>query len=233
MHVNAIIVAAGTGKRMQNDVPKPYLTVCGKPVLLHTLERFLAVNEIKRIIVVVSPVYKARCAEIMRNSYPANGVPVSIVVGGSERQDSVRNGLNALDSNCEIVVIHDAARPLIMIETIENSIQVAAENGGAIVAEPASDTIKRINTDRTISETVPRDDLWLAQTPQTFQVPLIKAAHAWAHEQGIRGTDDSSLVEKMGRSVSVIRSQALNLKITTPSDLTIAEVLLKNGNSEI
>jgi len=233
MHVNAVIVAAGTGKRMQNDVPKPYLAVCGKPVLLHTLERFLPVNEIKRIIVVVSRVYEARCSEIMRNYYPANRIPVSIVVGGSERQDSVRNGLNALDSNCEIVVIHDAARPLITTEAIENGIRVAAENGGAIIAEPASDTIKRINTDRTISETVPRDNLWLAQTPQTFQVALIKAAHAWASEQGIRGTDDSSLVEKMGHSVSVIRSQALNLKITTPSDLTIAEVLLKNGNSEI
>lgn len=233
MHVNVVIVAAGTGKRMQNDVPKPYLTVCGKPVLLHTLERFWPVNEIERIIVVVSREYKARCAKILRDHNPSNYVPVSIVIGGSERQDSVRNGLNALDSNCEIVVIHDAARPLITTEAIENGIRVAAQNGGAIVAEPASDTIKRINTDSTISETVPREDLWLAQTPQTFQVTLIKAAHAWASEHGIRGTDDSSLVEKMGRPVSVIRSQALNLKITTPSDLRIAECLLKNGESEI
>ena len=227
MTVNAIIVAAGKGERMQSELPKPFVSIAGKPILVHTLRRIEGVVAISRIVVVVAPERDALCRELLR-SHGSFHKPIVVVHGGAERQDSVRNGLARLETDCDIVVIHDAARPFIAVKTIEQSITAARESSGAIVAIPARDTIKRVNAQNFICETVPRHDLWLAQTPQTFRVGAIREAHARAQQQGIPATDDAALVEQMGQRVRIVLGGAGNFKITTPDDLVVAEALLQS-----
>ena len=226
MHVNVVIVAAGKGTRLQSELPKPFLSVAGRPILVHTLRRFTLVEGVRRIIVVVAAEREALCREVLHTHGPWPH-PIRVVHGGAERQDSVRKGLAALETQCEIVAIHDAARPFISVEAIQRSIDTAAEAGSAIVATPVRDTIKRADTQHTIRETVSRHDLWLAQTPQTFQVAVIRAAHRRAQQQGITGTDDATLVEQMGRPVRIVPGNALNFKITTPDDLALAKAVLQ------
>ena len=226
MHVNVVIVAAGKGTRLQSELPKPFLSVAGKPILVHTLRRFTPIEAVRRIVVVVAAEREALCREVLHTHGPWPQ-PMSVVHGGAERQDSVRNGLAALEPQCEIVMIHDAARPFISAAAIQRSIDTATEGGGAIVATPVRDTIKRADTQHTIRETVSRHDLWLAQTPQTFRVEVIRAAHRRAQQQGITGTDDATLVEQMGQPVRLVPGNALNFKITTPDDLALARAVLQ------
>lgn len=226
MHVNVVIVAAGKGTRLQSELPKPFLSIAGKPILVHTLRRFAPIEAVRRVVVVVAAEREALCQEVLHTHGPWPQ-PMTVVHGGAERQDSVRNGLAALEPQCEIVVIHDAARPFIGVEAIQCSIDAAAEAGSAVVATPVRDTIKRADAQRTIRETVSRHDLWLAQTPQTFQVEVIQAAHRWAQQQDIAGTDDAALVEQMGRPVRIVPSDTLNFKITTPDDLALAKAALE------
>ena len=229
MRVNAVIVAAGKGERMATLLPKPFLPVAGVPLLIHTLRSLARSALITRMIVVVAPEREAFCRDLL-DSYGPFGMPLRLVQGGPERQDSVRLGLAALHPDCEIVVIHDAARPLITAEIIDRSVTAAAETGGALVAVPARDTLKRVGRDGVVVETVSRQELWLAQTPQTFQVPLIREAHARALTEGVLATDDAALVERMGGKVQVVLGDARNFKITTPEDLRLAEVLLQAGD---
>ncbi len=226
MHVNVVIVAAGKGTRLQSELPKPFLSVAGRPILVHTLRRFTSIEMVRRIVVVVAAEREALCRELLHTHGPWPQ-PIAVVHGGAERQDSVWNGLAALETHCEIVAIHDAARPFISVEAIQRSIEAAAETGSAVVATPVRDTIKRADAQHTICETVSRHDLWLAQTPQTFQVGVIRAAHQWAQQRGIVGTDDATLVEQMGRPVRIVPGDALNFKITTPDDLAIARAVLQ------
>ncbi len=226
MHVNVVIVAAGKGTRLQSELPKPFLSVAGRPILVHTLRRFTPIEMVRRIVVVVAAEREALCRELLHTHGPWPQ-PITVIHGGAERQDSVRNGLATLETQCEIVVIHDAARPFISVEAIQRSIDAAAETGSEVVATPVRDTIKRADAQHTIRETVSRHDLWLAQTPQTFQVGVIRAAHQWAKQHGIVGTDDATLVEQMGRPVRIVPGDALNFKITTPDDLALAQAVLQ------
>ena len=228
MHVNVVIVAAGKGTRLQSELPKPFLSVAGRPILVHTLRRFEPIEVVRRIVVVVAAEREALCRELLHTHGPWPQ-PIAVVHGGAERQDSVWNGLAALETHCEIVAIHDAARPFISVEAIQRSIEAAAETGSAVVATPVRDTIKRADAQHTIRETVSRHDLWLAQTPQTFQVGVIRAAHQWAQQRGIVGTDDATLVEQMGRPVRIVPGDALNFKITTPDDLALAQAVLRTS----
>ena len=226
MHVNAVIVAAGKGHRMRHDRPKQFLPLAGRPLLLRTLDRFARVDVIRRVVVVTSAADRADCRALLDADGPRT-TPAVVVEGGARRQDSVRCGLAALDAACDIVVIHDAARPFVNVETIAHSIRAAAETGAALVATPARDTLKRVGLDATVSATLSRQDVWLAQTPQTFQVDLIREAHRRAQEQGVTETDDAGLVERLGRPVRVVPGDALNFKITTQDDLVLAEALLR------
>jgi len=228
MHVNVVIVAAGKGTRLQSGLPKPFLSVAGSPILVHTLRRFAPIEAVRSVVVVVAAEREALCQEVLHTHGPWPQ-PMTIVHGGAERQDSVRNGLAALETQCEIVVIHDAARPFISVEAIQRSIDAAAEAGSAVVATPVRDTIKRADAQHTIRETVSRHDLWLAQTPQTFQVGVIRAAHRWAQQRDIAGTDDATLVEQMGQPVRIVPGDALNFKITTPDDLALAQAVLQTS----
>ena len=229
MHVNVVIVAAGKGTRLQSELPKPFLSVSGRPILVHTLRRFAPIEAVRRMVVVVAAEREALCQEVLHTHGPWPQ-PIAVVHGGAARQDSVRNGLAMLETQCEIVVIHDAARPFISPEAIQRSIDAAAEAGSAIVATPVRDTIKRADAQHTIRKTVSRHDLWLAQTPQTFQVEVIRAAHRWAQQRGIVGTDDATLVEQMGRPVRIVPGDAFNFKITTPDDLALAQAVLHTPN---
>lgn len=209
-------------------LPKPFLPLAGVPLLIHTVRSLARSHRIARIVIVVAEEREALCREIINAHGPF--VPsIDIVSGGAERQDSVRCGLEAIGPECEIVVIHDAARPFISAEIIDRSITVAAECGSALVAIPARDTIKRVGSDGTITATVPRQELWLAQTPQTFRLSLIRAAHARAQAEGYQATDDAALVEWMGGIVRVVPGDPRNFKITTPDDLILAEAIVQTN----
>ena len=224
--VNAVIVAAGKGERMGTLLPKPFLAVAGVPLLIHTARSLLRSSLITKLIIVIAPEREDLLRDLL-NAHGPFSVPVCPAHGGPERQDSVRLGLAALDPECEIVVIHDAARPFVTTAMIDRSIAAAAEVGGALVAVPTRDTIKRVDENGTVRETVPRQSLWLAQTPQTFRVPLIREAHARALSEGVVATDDAALLERMGGQVKVVLGDPLNFKITTPDDLRLAEALLE------
>jgi 2-C-methyl-D-erythritol 4-phosphate cytidylyltransferase len=226
--VNAVIVAAGKGERMGTLLPKPFLAVAGVPLLIHTVRNLLRFPLITKLVIVVAIEREALLRELL-DRYGPFSVPIDLVHGGPERQDSVRLGLAALDPECEIVVIHDAARPFIAAEIVNRSVAVAAAVGGALVAIPVKDTIKQVDESNTVLATVPRQSLWLAQTPQTFRVPLIRAAHARALSEGIIATDDAALLERIGAPVKVVLGDPLNFKITTPDDLRLAEAILLKG----
>jgi len=226
VRVNAIIVAAGKGERMGTFLPKPFLPLAGMPLLMHAVRSVARSTLIGKIALVIAPEREVLCAGLLAAHGPSDP-PIVLVHGGPERQDSVRLGLAALDGDCEVVVIHDAARPFITPEIIDRSVAVAAECGGALVAVPARDTIKRVDKNGLVVETVPRQDLWLAQTPQTFRVALIRAAHTRALAEGVVATDDAALVEWAGGKVQVVLGDARNCKITTPDDLRLAEAMLQ------
>lgn len=228
MLVNAVIVAAGKGERMGTLLPKPFLPLAGTPLLLHTLRSVKRSPLITTMVVVIAPEYEGRCRQMLE-AEEALASTVSLVHGGPERQDSVRLGLAALAPDCEVVVIHDAARPFVSAEVINRSVTVAVKTGAALVAVPVRDTLKRVDQTGTVIETIPRQGLWLAQTPQTFQVSLIREAHARALAEGKRVTDDAALIEWFGGKVEVVPGDPRNFKITTPADLHLAEALLQRG----
>ncbi len=235
MHVNAVIVAAGKGERLGTRVPKPFLPVCGIPLLVHTLRSLDQAHLLSTLVVVVAPEREKPCRELLQVHGPFR-CDIRLAHGGPQRQDSVRLGLAALDAGCDIVVIHDAARPFISPAVIHNSIRVADQVGAALVAVPVADTLKRVEKmhrpDLMVVETLPRQNVWLAQTPQTFRVELIRDAHQRALAEAIHATDDAALVEKIGGTVQIVPGKRRNFKITTPDDLRLAESLLSKYDSD-
>lgn len=225
MQADVIVVAAGKGERMGAMLPKPFLPLLGTPLLIHTLRAITTSSLIRKIILVIAKERESLSQDIL-HTYGPFSVPVALVHGGNERQDSVRFGLSALGADSEIVAIHDAARPFLSADILDVSIHTAIEYGGAVVAVPARDTIKRVSESGLVTETVPRQQLWLAQTPQTFQVSLIREAHARAAAEGIVMTDDAALLEWSGNPVKVVVGSQRNFKITTPEDLDLAELIL-------
>jgi 2-C-methyl-D-erythritol 4-phosphate cytidylyltransferase len=225
MRTVAIIPAAGSGNRMNRDVSKQYLALAGKPILVYTLEVFEAFPLVDALLVVVP----SQDMELVRTDIlaPWNLKKVAgIIPGGKERQDSVRAGIEALDADTEIVVIHDAVRPFISAGLIESCIRAAAEEGASTVGVPLKDTVKEVAADGRVMRTCDRSLLWLTQTPQAFRRDIIENAHRAAVRDNFRGTDDASLVERLGISVRMIRGDYGNIKITTPEDLLVAEAML-------
>lgn len=225
MRTVAIIPAAGSGNRMNRDVSKQYLTLAGKPILVWTLEVFEASPLVDALLVVVpsQDVISVR-TDILA---PWNLKKVAgIIPGGKERQDSVRAGIEALDADAELVIIHDAVRPFITVDLISQCIRTAREEGAVTVGVPVKDTVKEVEPDGRILRTCDRSLLWLTQTPQVFRRDVIENAHRAAVRDGFRGTDDTSLVERLGITVRMIRGDYGNIKITSPDDLVIADALL-------
>lgn len=230
MKVIALICAAGIGKRMGTSVSKPFLCIAGKPILAETLLKFEDAESISDVYVIVSKREEKHCREDVLERYNLKKV-TKIVLGGEERQDSVKNGLDAIEGECDIVMIHDGIRPFITPQLIDDSVSMTQECQATVVAVPVKETVKTISGDGHIIETLNRDKLWLVQTPQTFQYDVIKRAHKKAHEDNVICTDDSSLVERLGIKVKILKGYYENIKITTPEDLIIAEAFLQERKS--
>jgi 2-C-methyl-D-erythritol 4-phosphate cytidylyltransferase len=222
----AIIVAGGVGKRIgEGNLPKQFLTLGDKPVLVHTIEKFERCELIDEIILVVPEDYLGHCSQAIVDRYSFNKIK-KVVAGGEERQNSVYKGLKACANNTLIVAIHDGVRPLISPEKISESIKLCLQKKAVILAVPVKDTIKRVENGSVIT-TLDRGKLWLVQTPQVFEYRLIADAYEKASKDDFVGTDDSVLVERLGHEVTVLEGEYENIKITTAEDLIIAEKLLE------
>ena len=204
-------------------IDKVFALLGGKPALAHVLDAFGSCNSIDQIVVVVSKANVERCRELIAKEGLSKSIEVG--VGGKRRQDSVAAGLKHL-KNCDWVVIHDGARPLVTKDLIERGLEAAQETGAAVAAIPVTDTIKIADDDRTVLETPVRQNLWATQTPQVFRFGLISEAYKKAKGEV---TDDASLVEQLGYKVKLYLGAYDNIKITTNYDLLMAEILQKYG----
>jgi len=225
-YVSVIIAAAGMSNRMGSKINKQFIDIDNKPILVHTLEKFERCKYIDEIILVSKGEEVEYCRKEIVKKYGFKKIN-KIIRGGKERQDSIYNGILALNENTDIVLTHDGARPFVRIENIEAGIRGVIEHGACVVGVPVKDTIKVIDEDNNIHHTPKRSMIWAAQTPQCFWANLLKKGYKYAIREGIIGTDDSSLIEKLGHKVKMVMGNYDNIKITTPEDLIMAESLLK------
>ena len=225
MKIVAIIPAGGAGKRLNAKQAKQYLLLHDVPILVHTLKVFQETKVINEIVLVL-PKDDVALSKQFINNYGLTKI-TAVVAGGRERQDSVRNGLAAINCKCNIVVIHDAVRPFVTEELIRKVVAAAKTTGAASAGVKAKDTIKETKKDNTVAATMPRKNLWLTQTPQAFKVDLLKKAYKAAYDKKFYGTDDASLVERIGKKIKIIEGSYENIKITTPEDMIMAEALMK------
>jgi 2-C-methyl-D-erythritol 4-phosphate cytidylyltransferase/2-C-methyl-D-erythritol 4-phosphate cytidylyltransferase/2-C-methyl-D-erythritol 2,4-cyclodiphosphate synthase len=229
MHVTAIIVGAGAGKRMGAAVPKSFLPIAGRPLVLRALDRFFLARSIEQVILVVAATEMERSQALLQGDLNLSHRPWTIQAGGPTRQESVRRGLEKLPRDCEIVVIHDAARPFVSASLIDRCVGEACLAGAVVVGVPVQNTIKVVSEEHWVEATPARSSLWEIQTPQVFRKELIVEAHDRALRQGVDATDDATLVEQMGKPVFVLLGETTNIKITTPEDVLLAEALLRAG----
>lgn len=221
-----VIVAAGTGSRMNMGINKQFIKLEDKEIIAYTIEKFYNNDNIEDIVVVVKEEESEFVKEEIVNKY--NFKNIKIAYGGKERQDSVYNGLKMLDEKCNIVLIHDGARPFVSEQIINKSIEEAKEHKAIVVGVPVKDTIKVIDNDKNIVDTPNRSVLWAVQTPQTFDYKILINSYEDAFESGFYGTDDAMLVERNGYKVKMIEGSYNNIKITTQEDLNIGSQILKN-----
>ncbi len=220
--IGVVIPAAGKGTRMGSSQSKQFLLLNDKPIIIHTLERFQSSKEIDCIVLAVdtTDIFTIEDLVIKHNLTKV----CEVVAGGLERQDSVWNGLKCLKSRApNFVLIHDAVRPFVTHRMINLILEAVVESSAAITAVRIKDTVKNSIDGIFISETLNRENLWLAQTPQAFDYELISRAFVKAHQEHFYGTDDASLVERIGVRVSLVEGSYRNIKITTPEDLDTAQ----------
>jgi 2-C-methyl-D-erythritol 4-phosphate cytidylyltransferase len=229
VNATAIIVAAGEGRRLGARISKVYLPICGRALLLRTLDQFFRTKRVNNVIVVVAKQDLTRCRSLLENDSRTRQQTWILQSGGSSRQKSVARGLERVSSDCDVVVIHDGARPFVSPELIDRAIEEASARKAVVVGVPVRDTIKVISGDRQILSTPSRDCLWEIQTPQAFQRSLILEAHQVAKRDDQDATDDASLVERLGKPVYLIEGERTNIKITLPEDLLFAEALVAGG----
>jgi 2-C-methyl-D-erythritol 4-phosphate cytidylyltransferase len=228
MNAYAVVVSAGKGHRFKEGKKKQFYLLEEKPLLVHTLEKFESCPLVRSILLVVGQEDMDYCLKEVIEKYKFQKVS-QIVPGGRRRQESVKNGIDALPKDADIVVIHDGVRPFVTRAMIEDSIYSALRNGAVVLAMPMKDTIKVSNPDGTVLKTLDRESLWQIQTPQTFQVNIIKEAYYRATEEGFVGTDDASLVERIGVKVHILPGSYTNIKITTLEDLLLANLILQTN----
>ena len=231
MKVTVILPAAGLGTRMGRAVPekagtsrKQFMLLDGSPILLHTIRKFVSTPAVSEIVVALRADDIEWVRQLLREEKFSK--PVRLVEGGDSRQESVENALATLDASTELVAVHDAVRPFIEHSVLDKVFAEAEETGAAIVGIVPVDTVKQVHRNK-IRQTIPRERLILAQTPQVFRFDLLKGAFAKAREDGFAGTDESSLVERLDQvEVSVVPGSDRNLKITKPSDMDLARLFL-------
>lgn len=233
--IAAILPAAGLGTRMGSEVPKQFLELDGVPIVLLTLRRLASCAAVAEIFIAT----RAEEAESLeqRLSKEKLSVPVQVVKGGETRQQSVANALAKVSDDVELVLVHDAVRPLVTCEQVRRVIEEARARGAAILGVPAIDTIKEVRRSSLpqdvalISATIPREKIVLAQTPQGFQTKLLKQAFARAEEDGVTASDEAALVERLGHDVFVVQGSERNIKITKPADMELARFYLSQEKS--
>ena len=223
MSVLAIIPAAGMGVRMGGGTPKQFLSLEGVPIFVHTLRKFAASSAIDAICLGVRPEERERVRQELARAPVAKSVEV--IAGGVTRQETVERALEAAPEGTELVAVHDAVRPFVELELIGAVVEAARRHGAAILGIPSIDTVKQVER-QMILGTLPRERIVLAQTPQVFRYELLREALARARAEDFRGTDDSSLVERLGVPVTVLMGSDRNIKITRPSDLPLARLYL-------
>lgn len=223
--VTAIVLAAGQGTRMGSPVPKQYLEIGGIPLFLHPLQQLEKSPAVQGIILVVGCQEVAMAEEIV-SSYSLHKLH-RIVPGGKERSHSVYQGLKALPEDCSWVVVHDGVRPFFTLSLLEQVVNTAKACGAAIPGVPVKDTIKVCDENGMVVKTPPRHRLWAIQTPQAFRRDWLVEAYEQAMKSGITATDDAALVEELGKPVKVVQGHYENIKITTPEDLVLAELIWK------
>jgi 2-C-methyl-D-erythritol 4-phosphate cytidylyltransferase len=231
--VALLLLAAGRGTRFGGPIPKAWLELAGRPLLAHCIERLhraLPPGSTAETVILVHdddrPAYVGPWLDRLR--LLAGGGPVQVVTGGPTRQSSMLNGLAAIGADCDLVLIHDAARALLPIAATTACLAAAEREGAALLAIPAPDTLKRVEAGR-VCGTIDRTGVWLAQTPQVIRRDLLRRAAAHAEATGFVGTDDVALVEHLGERVVAVPGSATNLKITRPEDLPLAAAILSTG----
>ena len=219
----AIVPAGGHGARMGSRRPKQYLRLGQAPILVATLKALARARSIAGIVVAVPAAHVPATRRLLARAR----VPkiLDVVAGGADRQESVWRGLQRLPEDARVVVVHDAVRPFITAELVER-VRAAGAGGAATCGTPVRDTVKRV-TDGAVESTIPRQGLWLTQTPQAFARDLLWEAHDKARRDGFAGTDDAVLVERLGMPVAMVPGLAQNLKITTPEDLRTARAWVR------
>jgi 2-C-methyl-D-erythritol 4-phosphate cytidylyltransferase len=223
MKISVIIAAAGVGKRMGGQ--KQFIELSGVPIAIRSCMVFGALDLVEEIILVTHP-DNIGAAQKLVKEYKLEKVK-KVIGGGEERQDSVYKGLQEVSKDCEYVMVHDGARPLVSGEIVANVVAELKSSEAVVVGVPVPDTIKEIKQDSVISKTLDRKYIWSAQTPQAFKFSLITKAYEKAKADGLKATDDSFLVERFGKKVKMIAGSYDNIKITTPNDLVIAESIIR------
>lgn len=219
-----IIPAAGSGSRLDEEISKPYIQLGGSSILEHTIRTFLEFDILSQVIVATSQAYIQQAESILKKIIP-DEVSFAVIEGGRERQHSIFNTLEHVADN-NLVIVHDAVRPFVKLVHIRECCEAALETGAAALGVPAKDTIKRLDNDNIIRDTPSRKYLWQAQTPQVFKKEIIREAYSRAFEDNFVGTDDASLVERLGYRVKMVEGDRSNFKITYPLDLKLAKLLL-------
>jgi 2-C-methyl-D-erythritol 4-phosphate cytidylyltransferase / 2-C-methyl-D-erythritol 2,4-cyclodiphosphate synthase len=227
--VAAVIAAGGSGTRMNSGIPKQFLKLAGKPILLHAVESILAIEEVIQI-VIATPYEHIKTAESILPQ-PAQA-KVLCAPGGSSRQESVRNGIARISRDADIIMVHDAVRPICDLDTMRRVLETARKQGAAVPGIPATDTIQRVSRNGRILATPPRQELYAIQTPQAFHADILRSALDRAHDAGFLGTDESSVVRWAGCPVFVVPGSPDNIKITRPMDLELAEMLISKRSRE-
>ncbi|MDR2017496.1 MAG: 2-C-methyl-D-erythritol 4-phosphate cytidylyltransferase [Syntrophobacterales bacterium] len=225
MRTLAIILAGGAGRRMGASTNKQFLLLDNKPIIVHTLQAFEECRSVDGIYLVVNQKGLATIQEEILETYRFNKL-MKIVIGGRLRQDSVRNGLEAINTHCDIVVIHDGVRPFVSPSFIEKEIYLMEMFDAIIPVIPVKDTIKAISKEGFVVKTLERDSLWHVQTPQAFKYEVIAKAYKDGMAKKLYGYDDATFLEATGKKVKVIEGSPYNIKITTPEDLVFARSIL-------
>ena len=225
--VGVILVAGGKGQRLGGAVAKQFQSIAGQPMLLRALRPFTSHPEVCQVAVVLPAAALVAPPEWLAG---LAGDLVTLVAGGTERMDSVENGLTRLRAECTVVLSHDAARPFVSREIIDAVVGHARRGEGAIAARRVSDTLKAEKVEegaRLIGDTLPREGVWRAQTPQGFPRQLLHDAFGKARQSGISGTDEAQLVEQLGQRIHLVPDTVWNLKVTTSDDLLLAELIAR------
>lgn len=229
MSVLAIIPAAGVGVRMGRGTPKQFLSLEGVPIFVHTIRKFVLADVIDEILVALRAEDMGHAqTDIDRENFSK---PVRLVPGGSTRQETVARALAVVSPATEIVVVHDAVRPFVEIEMIRRIVGAARQDGAAILGIPSVDTVKQVERQKILG-TIPRERIVLAQTPQAFRCEIIQEAMGRAISDGFSGTDEASLVERLGYPVAVLLGSDRNIKITKPSDLPLARLYVAQDREQ-